>query len=185
MPCWATRLWLATVTNSTPRRASVGCEFGMASASPHCRTRMSRGQHRGHRPVAARRAGCPPAPGFRRRSGRSCARLHLRPCAATGHRELTALVNLCTIETLLPGAHGLTYVDADGTVKPTFGYATDEAEKVVLAATPIHPSARTHQEQQVEIPGAAAQARPQPSDASTAVLAAQTITQRIIRGTCA
>jgi len=49
---------------------------------------------------------------------------HVRQLDAVASRLLT---NLCTSAPLLPGAHQLTYVDIDDTVKPTFGYAKQGA----------------------------------------------------------
>jgi len=49
---------------------------------------------------------------------------HVRQLDAVASRLLT---NLCTSAPLLPGAHQLSYVDIDDTVKPTFGYAKQGA----------------------------------------------------------
>jgi len=57
----------------------------------------------------------------------------LRTFTTFGHvRQLDAvasrlLINLCAQAPLLPGAHQLSYVDIDDTVKPTFGYAKQGA----------------------------------------------------------
>jgi len=49
---------------------------------------------------------------------------HVRQLDAVASR---LLINLCAQAPLLPGAHQLTYVDIDDTVKPTFGYAKQGA----------------------------------------------------------
>ncbi len=49
---------------------------------------------------------------------------HVRQLDAVASR---LLINLCRSAPLLPGAHKLTYVDIDDTVKPTFGYAKQGA----------------------------------------------------------
>ena len=49
---------------------------------------------------------------------------HVRQLDAVAAR---LLINLCAQAPLLPGAHQVTYVDIDDTVKPTFGYAKQGA----------------------------------------------------------
>jgi len=70
---------------------------------------------------------------------------HVRQLDAVASRLLT---NLCTSAPLLPGAHQLSYVDIDDTVKPTFGYAKQGAGRGYTGVKGLNAAVGDHQHPQ-------------------------------------